>query len=126
MGDLLSNPEARKIHGIIPIEYLEKIVGIADGRNLATKVITDDAFNVKKVFQILDSRKEIPIVSESAMSDFSTMVNARNLAISNSTFGWWAGWIGDSQVYAPQNWFADNEKMNFNVNDFFPTGWLIL
>lgn len=126
LGDLLSNPEARKIHGIIPIEYLEKIVGIADGRNLATKVITDDAFNVKKVFQILDSRKEIPIVSESAMSDFSTMVNARNLAISNSTFGWWAGWIGDSQVYAPQNWFADNEKMNFNVNDFFPTGWLIL
>lgn len=126
LGDLLSNPEARKIHGIIPAEYIEKIVGIADGRNLTAKVITDDAPNVKKVFQILDSRKEISIVSESAVSDFKTMVNARNLAISNSTFGWWAGWIGDSQVYAPQKWFTNNEKMNFKVNDFFPTEWIIL
>jgi hypothetical protein len=126
LGDLLSNPEANKIHGIIPSKFVEEVIAIADSKKMIITVVTDDATNATKVFKILGTRKDIEIVSESAISDFKAMVNAKNLAISNSTFGWWAGWIGDAEVYAPSKWFVDNKGMNFDKNDFFPNNWIIL
>jgi hypothetical protein len=126
LGDLLTNPKASSIHGVIPEEFINKVINISNEMNLTPFVITDDVYNASRVYPVLDKRKDILIHGGSAADDFRRMARAKNLAISNSTFGWWAAWIGFATIYAPRQWFVDNHRMGFKEKDYFPEDWLVL
>lgn len=61
--------------------------------------------------------------------DLYLMAACRHSIIANSSFSWWAAWLGDGQehadrmVVAPQRWFAGADSA---VEDRCPPGWTVL
>ena len=57
------------------------------------------------------------------------LAGSRHSIIANSSFSWWAAWLGDGQehadrmVVAPQRWFAGADSA---VEDRCPPGWTVL
>jgi hypothetical protein len=52
------------------------------------------------------------------------MTRCRHFIIPNSTFAWWAAWLGEkkrSYIYTPQRWFGTDE---LNYSDVVPERWL--
>lgn len=56
--------------------------------------------------------------------DFALMSRCSHFITANSTFSWWAAWLGatdDSNVICPKNWYADQ---SVESPDFIPPSWL--
>jgi hypothetical protein len=54
------------------------------------------------------------------------MSRAHALVMGNSTFSWWAGWLGDRPdrpVFAPRPWVAAQDGVE---RDLLPPHWLTL
>lgn len=52
------------------------------------------------------------------------MINCRHFIIPNSSFGWWAAWLGSYPgkiVIAPEKWLNDPRR---NTNDVIPSSWI--
>ena len=67
-------------------------------------VVTDD---------VMEARNRFPndeIISCSMEVDFTTMTKAKYLIISNSTYSWWAAWLSNAYVIAPQGWNLYNSN----------------
>ena len=71
-------------------------------------------------------RRKFRIVEPPANSDpvesLMLMSKAAHIAISNSTFSWWAATFSgdDSTVYAPTKWFEQRE----DPKDLYPDNWV--
>jgi len=64
--------------------------------------------------------------ARSDIEDFSLMMNCRHFIIANSTFSWWAAWLGkqpDKLVIAPRNWYR---SQRFTDKDLVPDHWVRL
>jgi hypothetical protein len=58
--------------------------------------------------------------------DFCLMTLCNYHIIANSSFSWWGSWLSESKkTIAPKNWFADTH-INYNVQDLYLDGWVIL
>jgi hypothetical protein len=60
------------------------------------------------------------------IGDFEAMRRCRHFVIANSTFSWWAAWLGEregSVVVAPRRWFEDRTR---NSSDIVPPRWVRL
>jgi hypothetical protein len=58
-----------------------------------------------------------------AASDFRLMTRCRHFIIANSSFSWWAAWLGesaDSLVIAPRTWFRRHPRQS---RDLAPARW---
>jgi hypothetical protein len=56
-------------------------------------------------------------------ADLTVMSHCRHFIISNSTFGWWAAWLGESAdkiVIAPAQWLSGS---NPDLSDLIPADW---
>jgi hypothetical protein len=63
-------------------------------------------------------------VGEKDRGHFALMSSCKHFMICNSTFSWWAAWLGASAekiVVAPQKWFADP---SVDTSDIFPADWI--
>jgi hypothetical protein len=57
------------------------------------------------------------------------MAHCHHHVIANSSFSWWGAWLNERQqktVIAPRAWFAPEELMKRNMNDLYPSGWIVL
>jgi hypothetical protein len=69
-----------------------------------------------------------PLVAEptDALDEMLLMSRAPALVTANSSFSWWAGWLGDRPgrpVIAPRPWFDDP---SIDARDLLPPHWLTL
>ncbi len=125
LGDMAKDPVMRSIHGIVDRRYIEDALQYFNDLGLSEpQIITDDPGSLAIVFPDLAGLYEV--ISTDLVSDFKIMCETRNLIIGNSTFAWWAAWIGNGRVVAPAKWFANNATMGFVETDFYPSSWKVL
>jgi hypothetical protein len=125
LGDMAKDPVMRSIHGIVDRRYIDEALHYFNDLGLSEpQLITDDPSSLARIFPDLVERFEV--ISADLISDFRVMCESRNLIIGNSTFAWWAAWIGNGRIVAPAKWFANNSKMGFVETDFYPSSWTVL
>jgi len=89
-------------------------------------VFSDDVKWCKKVFN-----GDQFIVSEPAPQevDFNMMIACSHHIIGNSSFSWWAAYLGDNPdkvVVAPKNWFGPKLAETHKLDDLIPPNWRLI
>jgi hypothetical protein len=65
--------------------------------------------------------------SGDTLDDFKKMMSCRHFIIANSSYSWWAAWLGcwpDKKVIAPKRWFTENAP--YHTNDLYPKDWILI
>ena len=68
-----------------------------------------------------------PVASPRALEDFRLMSLCSHFIIANSTFSWWAAWLGGSPgktVVAPRRWFGPAYQEEVKIDDRLPLDWI--
>lgn len=108
-GDFLWASES--FHGVMSLEYYKKAIAYIRTRNDKMKffVFSDDPDWCRGTFMGQDV-----VGTDSAVEDMFLMSLCDNAIIANSSFSWWAAWLGDQRVrgfkrtvIAPRQWYAD-------------------
>jgi len=109
-------------HGLASADYYHRsIAAIRSEVGPAPALcFTDEPHFARFIFQdVADLTVVNP--SDDAVDDFYVLSRCRHFVIANSSFSWWAAWLGardDSIVYAPQPWCVFNP-----VLDPAPSRW---
>jgi hypothetical protein len=97
----------------------------AEFGNTCFRVFSDSGTIPEDIFEpgdtvVLDE----PLQSEAPSVTLSRMAQCRHFVIANSTFGWWAAYLGEAdpkRVYVPRDWwFHHNAPAQRGI---FPAGW---
>ncbi len=126
-GDYLSNKQINSIHGICSDEYY-----VTAYKELVEKVgevtpyfFTDDTEDARRIIKLIGKGVLInDVCPGSDVSDFLLMTSCRHFIVANSTFSWWAAYLGSSpskMVFAPLNWFKSTD---YNTIDLIPLNWI--
>ena len=125
-GDYIQKPKINAIHGTSSMEYytsaLEWVLrGLAHPHLF---VFSDEPDWVRDHF-----KPHIPMTlvdmhsAEEAHEDMRLMAACQHFVIANSTFSWWAAWLGThngKRVAAPKRWFQSSEH---DTRDLLPESW---
>lgn len=112
-GDYVSEPKTHKIHNVCSPQYY--LAGVERLRRkwpkLPLLVFSDDIDWCKKE---LGLRGNVDFVDPAIpdVDQFVILSRCRHLVISNSTFSWWAAYLGvhdDNTIVAPRYWFRGVE-----------------
>ena len=123
-GDFLVN----LYHGAISTDYYERGASIIRGKinNVHFFVFSDDIEWCQQNLKFSDTTTYV--THEYAGEKFSDylrlMTHCKHFIIPNSTFGWWAAWLNNSDdkiVIAPQKWFGNGPK---DTQDLIPSTWI--
>ena len=61
--------------------------------------------------------------NDSGYVDMCLMSMCTDFIIANSSFSWWAAWLGNKgKVVAPSNWFPDNK----DTSDLYCPDWEVI
>jgi len=128
-GDYISNSDYAKLYAPCSANYFHMAVhALAEKvRIRRVYVFSDDAewaranlrFEHATIF--MEHRD-----GDDPCQDLLLLSACPNLVMSNSTFSWWGGWLGDREtkrIVAPRNWFLDAQK---STHDLYDPGWVIL
>jgi hypothetical protein len=126
LGDYL-NPDNQNKFCTVTDEYIDRALEVFESLSKwkSIEVITDDIRNFNLLLPKTAALTSV-IHDLNSKDSFELLMKAPNKIISNSTFSWWAAWIGAGNVIAPQNWFKEDSGLNFIANDFFPSDWLLV
>ncbi len=128
-GDYLSSPSAKKIYNTLGLDYY--VVAI---QNIITRipnpsffVFSDDIDWCEKELYFLQGatfvEKELEGTGAIAQDYFYLMTFCKHFIISNSTYGWWAAWLGQNKhkvIIAPKKWFINPV---IQTEDIYPDTW---
>jgi hypothetical protein len=134
-GDYLSNHKAANFHGVLPISYYNDAIQkvFANVRKPSFFVFSDDPVWCKANLNLPTNSIFVDHnIHEDAWQDLILMSRCHHNIIANSSFSWWAAWLGDQLasaekerlVLCPSNWFAQGTAVD--VVDRFPPTWISL
>lgn len=91
-------------------------------------LFSDDINQAVKMFHHKDIRA---LASVDTMEDFKNMRSHKHFIIGNSTYSWWAAWLGehpDKKVIAPSNWFGPAWGSCYKEmsNDIYAENWIVI
>ena len=70
------------------------------------------------------------ITGHTAEEDLRLIQQCRHAIISNSTFGWWGGWLiapaPDKIIVAPKQWFSEAMQKRKPPRDIYGADWVKL
>ena len=131
-GDFLTNARTKHFHGLSAMSYYVQSVKILQSthRYDGIFVYSDNPQRAYLDFSHAFGSSETPIImveSSSVYEDLAGMASSKGLVISNSSFSWWAAWIGsqlhECNVVAPRPWFANPTAADDNL---LPNKWTVL
>ena len=128
-GDYISTKDGQTHWATCGLDYYAAAMAYLGQRVACAKFyfFSDDPDWVQANFAPAASRVIVSgQVTGSDIEDFCLMMNCRHFIIANSTFSWWAAWLGkgpDKIVIAPRHWYR-SEK--FTDKDLIPDRWVRL
>lgn len=126
-GDYVGDPITNAFHGVCDSEYYQAAARELQRRvpNARWYVFTDEPEWVRSK---LDLGVRFELVSGTvkidSIQEWWLLSRCRHHVIANSSFSWWAAWLGgqqDNYVVAPQRWFVDEA---IDTIDLLPAVWL--
>jgi Glycosyl transferase family 11 len=119
--DLVEDPHSARVHGSCSLDYYRAAWARISEKIPSARgfVFADDTVWAVEAFQhwpgviVADPEWNGPAF----MHRFFLMRACRHFIIANSTWGWWAAWLGESPektVVMPERWFRD-EAMNLSA-----------
>jgi hypothetical protein len=124
--DYVNNKKTKEIHGICRVNYYQKALKFISSKvkGLQFFIFSDDIGWCKKKLHFNNSFFIDFNNKKKDYEDFRLMKHCKYFIIANSTFSWWAAWLGqktNSIVISPKNWFTDSA---INTSDLIPENWI--
>ncbi len=125
-GDYVSNTRANQVHGTCDTAYYTKAVKRLSDEfgELHLFVFSDDPRWCRENLQF---DHPVTFVDHNDASrnceELWLMQHARHFVIANSSFSWWAAWLGDfpgKRIIAPKPWYRDSGR---DEGDLIPASW---
>lgn len=129
LGDYVANPGANRHHGVTaPSYFADAIADVSrQGGPTRWRIVSDDpvmATALVAACPLPDGVQIEPATSADEWDDLEILATARACVISNSSFSWWAAYLGwasrGTTVVAPRPWFADPASAEPAL---FPSTW---
>ncbi len=114
-GDYASNPDINKTYGVCSLAYYQQAIDYIKERviNAQLFVFSNDIDWCRR-----ELKYDLPVTYVSGSFappvDFYLMSSCKHFVIANSTFSWWAAWLGDAPdkiVTEPKSFFANFQHM---------------
>jgi hypothetical protein len=130
-GDYRTNQKTREFHGLTSINYFTSAVSLLEDQNGFSNIMIFSDEPELASLQFKDVyRGPLPVLTHqsttSPLNDLILMSKAKAIVMSNSSFSWWAAWLGtqtDAQVIAPVPWFATDSDTE---NKLLDARWILL
>jgi hypothetical protein len=127
-GDYFNNKKNKSIFHELKLNYFSEAINLIkkDNNNLKYFIFSDDINYAKKMFEgegnffYIDSNE-----GSESFRDMQLMSLSKHIVISNSTFSWWAAWLGHEKkinIIAPKLWF----RQNLVAHKYYLPGWHII
>ena len=126
LGDMAKVPEFRKVHGLINDDYIRRSLDLFKCTYNDVKIYCDDFESIRRELPVLAKSNPEYAAQGSDIAHFVELASSPNIVISNSTFGWWAAWLGQGKVVAPINWFSEFGSINKSTRDLYLSNWNLL
>ncbi len=122
LGDYL-NPE-NKYFGVLNSRYYENAINTISSFNPRVFIFSDDILSAKIKYGGAFPKDAVWVGTENPIGDIESLVAmtyGSGFIIANSTFSWWAAFLGQRAqfVIAPSKWFKENE----DPMDLIPASW---
>lgn len=120
-GDYVSNPVTEAFHGFPGLDYYNQAIGYIQEKiqNPKFYIFSDDPAWCRQNFPY----DVLSLAGASQHEDLYLMRNCRHGIGANSTFSWWANWLGehpDRVSIAPRKWFTNPD---IDTSDLIPSHW---
>lgn len=125
-GDYVANRATNKVHGFVGVEYYKEAMQriYKEVRTPWFFVFSDDLAWARSNLGLVDNVTFVDHnTGASSYEDMRLMSLCQHHIIANSSFSWWAAWLGyhpAKQVLYPSNWFATEEK---DISSLCPAAW---
>lgn len=130
-GDYVSSVAAAGLHGVLVEDYYaEALTRVHElGHERILWFSDDPSWVLEKLARPQDTVVTAELSREfttAAGGEIALMASCACRVIANSSFSWWAGWLGSpsttqTPVMAPARWFASGYD---NAVDLIPASWL--
>ena len=124
-GDFASLNDAAQVHGLCSIDYYRRAIDLV--RKCCPEchflVFSDDPQWARAELPLDASAVFVTGNEQQPEQDLALMSACKHHIIANSSFSWWAGWLGDSpdqMVIAPAPWYASPK---LDARDLAVSGW---
>jgi hypothetical protein len=126
-GDYVTDPSVNQIHGFCGLDYYNEAVSKIkeEVKEPHFYIFSDDIEWCNSNFK----GQEYSFISTGdECSDFMLMSSCKHFIIANSTYSWWAAYLGvenwtRQMVIAPNNWFLTS---NWETAGLIPTNWKVI
>lgn len=126
-GDYLTVPSATERHGVLDKGYYDRALALMDERGYSHRVwFSDDPEWVREHLARPGDRVCPAGLTTQDGGEIALMASCAARVIANSSFSWWAGWLGspstiEQPVVAPVVWFAGGHS---DASDLVPAEWV--
>jgi hypothetical protein len=110
-GDFVSLNDAAQVHGLCSVDYYRRAIGLVRDRYPECRflVFSDDTPWARAELPLGASAVFVEGNERQPEQDLALMSACRHHIIANSSFSWWAAWLGyspEQMVIAPTPWYA--------------------
>ena len=127
-GDFVNLNDAAHVHGLCSIDYYRRAISLIRNRcpECHFMIFSDDPQWARAELPLDQSAVFVTGNTERPEQDLALMSACKHHIIANSSFSWWAGWLGyspDQIVIAPSPWYASPD---WDARDLAVARWQYL